>query len=127
MHGELQKVRCGACEAITPRTGPITAVSACAKCGQAGGMRPHIVLFEEIPFEMDVIERSLTVCDLFVSIGTSGNVYPAAGFVRAVRQYGRAHTIEINPADTEIGSWFQEHRRGPASVEVPKLVAELLA
>lgn len=126
MHGELVKISCRACGAVSPRNAPVTTLMSCPRCDVPGGLRPHIVLFQEMPLELDRIGKALKGCDLFVSIGTSGVVYPAAGFVEDVRRYGTAHTIEINPAETDIAPMFHEHRRGPAGIEVPKWVDEVL-
>ena len=89
-------------------------------------MRPHVVWFHEMPFEMDRIALELARCDLFISIGTSGNVYPAAGFVQEVRGYGRAHTLELNLEPSEGHSLFAEQHYGPATELVPAYVAKLL-
>ncbi|MFA0697878.1 Sir2 family NAD-dependent protein deacetylase, partial [Vibrio sp. 10N.222.49.C9] len=89
-------------------------------------MRPHIVWFGEMPLQMDRIYAAIEKADLFVSIGTSGVVYPAAGFVHDAKMHG-AHTIEINLEPSAVQSEFEEKRYGPAGVEVPKLVEELLS
>src|SRR5918995_513710 len=81
MHGELLKARCIWCEAVTEWRGDLGSENTCPSCGRVGGMRPHVVWFGEMPLEMDVIEAGLMGADLFVAIGTSGSVYPAAGFV----------------------------------------------
>lgn len=125
MHGELRKALCGRCGHREIRTGGMAVDSICPACGRAGGMRPDIVWFGEIPYRMEEIERALRDADLFVSIGTSGNVYPAAGFVHAARLAG-ARAIEINNAGTEVSGMFHEHRVGPATVEVVRWVDELL-
>ncbi|WGF89363.1 NAD-dependent deacylase [Marinivivus vitaminiproducens] len=127
MHGELLKVRCLGCQAVTLWRKDVAAVSACDACGQAGRLRPHVVWFGEMPLALDVIEAAIEACGLFIAIGTSGNVYPAAGFVDAVRRVGHAHTIEVNLDASAVTSAFDEVRRGPASVRVPELVDELLA
>lgn len=125
MHGELRKARCASCESpAVAWEEDLSTVNSCGACGRAGGMRPHIVWFGEVPLFLDEIYAALDEADLFVSIGTSGNVYPAAGFVRMLRP--RARAIELNAAGTEISAAFREHRRGPASETVPALVAELL-
>ena len=79
-----------------------------------------------MPLELDRIYDALTTCDLFVAIGTSGQVYPAAGFVETVRAAGRAHTLELNLEPSATGSLFAEQRHGPATELVPRFVAELL-
>ena len=88
-------------------------------------MRPHIVWFGEMPLRMGEIYESLEKADLFISIGTSGLVYPAAGFVHDAKLSG-AHTVEINLEPSAVESEFVEKRYGKASIEVPKLVDELL-
>ncbi len=126
MHGELLKGRCQACGTVSGWSGNMTLDSRCPGCSAAGKMRPHVVWFGEMPFEMERIEAELGRCDLFLSIGTSGNVYPAAGFVSEVRAYGRAHTAELNLEPSESRSLFAEHIYGPASQVVPAYVAKLL-
>ena len=127
MHGEILKIRCDECLAVGPRTGPINSQSECSACKLKGALRPHMVLFGEIPFHQEEIERALYQCDLFVAIGTSGQVYPAAGFIQLVRAINRAHSIEINLDPGEGKSRFAETRLGLASQLVPQLVKELLA
>lgn len=127
MHGELGKVRCTRCHHVLAWTGDCTQQSVCSECGRRPALRPHIVWFGEMPFCMEQIEAKLTECDLFLSIGTSGNVYPAAGFVDEVRAIGRAHTIEVNLEPSMGSSQFAEHRHGKAGVLVPELVKEILS
>ena len=100
--------------------------SLCPSCGVAGHVRPDIVWFGEMPYQMDAIEAALMDCDLFVSIGTSGAVYPAAGFVQTAKYRG-AHTVEINLEPSQGSLFFDERRYGMASEEVPEWVNELLA
>ena len=97
----------------------------CENCEAAGGLRPHVVWFGETPLEMGRIQQALSACDLFISIGTSGNVYPAAGFASIATGHG-IRTLEINPDETGISGVFDEHRRGPAGREVPAWVEEIL-
>jgi NAD-dependent deacetylase len=98
----------------------------CPECGEAGHVRPDIVWFGEMPYEMERIDRALMDADLFVSIGTSGNVYPAAGFVQTAKYVG-ARTLEMN-LEPSLGSWlFDESRIGKAGELVPAWVAEVLA
>ncbi len=97
----------------------------CPACGTAGRVRPDIVWFGEMPYEMERIEDALSRADLFVSIGTSGAVYPAAGFVRTARHYG-ARTLELNLEPSHGSSYFAESRAGPASKLVPAWVDEVL-
>ena len=125
MHGELLKARCTACHAVRPCREDLAATAECDRCGR-GRLRPHVVWFGEMPLGLDAIHAALAQCALFVSIGTSGGVYPAAGFVEAVRARGRAHTIEVNLEPSEVASTFAERRQGPATRLVPALVEELL-
>jgi NAD-dependent deacetylase len=123
MHGELLKARCGACEAVSPWLDDLTIEHACPACGRAATLRPHVVWFGEMPLEMDLIDRALRHADLFVAIGTSGAVYPAAGFVAEARAYGLA-TCEINLDAADNADLFDEQRLGPASETVPAWVEE---
>jgi len=125
MHGELLKARCGSCDAVHPWLDDLKVAHACPDCGRAGHLRPHVVWFGEMPFHMDDIYRALAEADLFVAIGTSGAVYPAAGFVAEARAYGVA-TCEINLEPSDNAEWFDERRYGPASEAVPAWVEELL-
>ena len=125
MHGELLKARCGSCERIHPWVDDLTVAHACPDCGRAGHLRPHVVWFGEMPLYMDDIYSALAQADLFVAIGTSGAVYPAAGFVAEARAYGVA-TCEINLEPSDNAEWFDERRYGPASEAVPAWVEELL-
>ncbi|GAA5134048.1 Sir2 family NAD+-dependent deacetylase [Alloalcanivorax gelatiniphagus] len=126
MHGELLKARCRATDALVPVDGELSPELACPVCGVPGCLRPHVVWFGEVPLEMDRIFDALAGCQRFISIGTSGNVYPAAGFVAEARGHG-AHTVELNLEPSEQATAFAEHRHGPASQRVPEYVAELLA
>ncbi|MCA3356905.1 MAG: NAD-dependent deacylase [Roseomonas sp.] len=125
MHGELQKARCLACGAVTVWEDDITADAACPACGAAGRLRPHVVWFGEIPLEMERIEAALDACGVFVAIGTSGQVYPAAGFVQAVRRQARC--VELNLEETEGTALFHEAQHGPATQIVPAFVEHMLA
>ncbi|WP_257307467.1 Sir2 family NAD+-dependent deacetylase [Geothrix campi] len=124
MHGELLKGRCLACRAVLDWPGDMDADSRCPAC-RRGQLRPHIVWFGEVPLEMERIYRALEGCALFAAIGTSGHVYPAAGFVEAVGP--EARTVELNLEPSRVADAFQEHRSGPATELVPAFVAELLA
>lgn len=125
MHGEMLKARCTRCGGIAPQEDDITLATPCFGCGRTGGLRPHVVWFGEMPFEMARISAALERCDLFLSIGTSGNVYPAAGFVAEARRAG-ARTVELNLEPSLGASLFDERRYGRASATVPAYVAELL-
>jgi NAD-dependent deacetylase len=127
MHGELLKARCTACAAVSPWRDALAATHGCPACGRAAVLRPHVVWFGEMPLELAAIDEALAACDLFIAIGTSGQVYPAAGFVEEVRRHGRAHTVELNLEPSAVDSLFAERRRGPASEVVPRYVHELLA
>ncbi len=126
MHGELLKARCLACDGVSAWTGDIEAGSRCPACAAIGRLRPHVVWFGEMPLGMDEIESALGACGLFVAIGTSGVVYPAAGFAALVRRRGRARSIEINVEPSAVRSAFDEHRQGRAGELVPALVEALI-
>ena len=125
MHGELRKARCMRCRTVQTWDDDIMADSACQSCG-AVALRPHVVWFGEIPLFMDEIEQRLTEADLFASIGTSGAVYPAAGFVQMVRAFGTAMTVELNKEPSDGAAVFADGRYGPASQVVPAFVDEIL-
>jgi NAD-dependent protein deacetylase/lipoamidase len=126
MHGEILKARCMECQGVSPWRHDMDTASRCGNCGHAGAMRVNVVWFGETPFETDRIYEALGKCDLFVSIGTSGNVYPAAGFVEEVRLAGEGHTVELNLEPSEGYSLFAERTYGPASEIVPAFVDRLL-
>ncbi len=125
MHGELLKARCAQCEAVIDWQKAQHSSDSCPVCQAVGKMRPHIVWFGEMPLSMDKIYARLMQADLFIAIGTSGAVYPAAGFVREAALNG-VHTIEINLAPSAVENEFAEKRYGKASVLVPILVDEIL-
>jgi NAD-dependent deacetylase len=126
MHGELTSGWCLACDERFAWDGPMGEGASCPDCGEKGRVRPDIVWFGEMPYEMDRIEAALQRCGLFVSIGTSGAVYPAAGFVQTARYCG-AKTVEIN-LEPSLGSYlFDESRTGRAGELVPPFVSEVLA
>ena len=125
MHGELLSALCASCCAARRWAGPMPPGSICPVCDRRA-LRPDIVFFGEMPYEMDRIDAALRRCDLFVSIGTSGAVYPAAGFVQTARFAG-ADTLELN-LDPSAGSiYFQETRLGRAATLVPQWVEEVLS
>lgn len=125
MHGEHLNAWCTACDNRVPWTGPLLDRPACSACGIAGYLRPDIVWFGEMPYRMEEIYHALSRADLFVSIGTSGAVYPAAGFVREARASG-ARTLELNMEPSQGSYWFDEARHGPATQLVPEWVEEML-
>lgn len=126
MHGELLQSLCADCGARAPCTNDLAIELGCEACGRTGGLRPDVVWFGEMPYHMDEIYDHLVETDLFLSIGTSGNVYPAAGFVMSAREIG-ARTVELNLEPSEGVSYFAEARHGPATQVVPAYVDELLA
>jgi NAD-dependent deacetylase len=126
MHGELGKVRCHDCGDVTIADGDITLELGCVACGRLGGLRPHVVWFGEMPLEMEAIHEALAAADLFVSIGTSGAVYPAAGFVSAARRAG-IPALEINLEPSDNAALFDAGRYGKASEAVPVWVEEMIA
>jgi NAD-dependent deacetylase len=124
MHGELKSALCAGCGARHRWEAPMGDGPSCPSCG-AARLRPDIVFFGEMPYDMERIDRALERADLFVSIGTSGAVYPAAGFVQTARHYG-AWALELN-LEPSAGSYlFTESRMGPASELVPAWVEEVL-
>lgn len=123
MHGELLKIRCTACDRIVRFEGDLATGAVCPGCGASGTLRPHIVWFGEMPFFMEEIGEALADAGLFIAIGTSGTVYPAAGFVAEARANG-AITLEINMEET--GGQFDGGLYGPATQTVPALVDFLL-
>ena len=126
MHGELAKGWCLRCNSRFGWSGPMGEGAQCVGCETAGMVRPDIVWFGEIPYQMERIEEALESCDLFVSVGTSGAVYPAAGFVQTARYCG-ARTLEMN-LEPSLGSFlFDESRTGRAGDLVPHWVDEILA
>lgn len=125
MHGELMKARCLSCEKSYVHHEDITLSTTCRNCGVKGKLRPDIVWFEEAVMHMEEIIDHLRLCDLFICIGTSGQVYPAAGFVDIVPLDCR--TVEINLVPTQISPLFKEHYYGKAGVEVPRFVQSLLS
>jgi NAD-dependent deacetylase len=125
MHGELSKGWCLACDERFEWRGPMGEGAECPQCAVAGQVRPDIVWFGEMPYDMERIEEALRGCDLFVSIGTSGAVYPAAGFVQTAKYCG-ARTLEINLEPSLASFMFNESRTGKAGELVPAWVDEVL-
>ncbi len=125
MHGELLKVRCATSGQVLHWQEDVKASDRCHCCQFPSVLRPHIVWFGEMPLQMDEIYAALAEADYFVAIGTSGHVYPAAGFVHEAKLQG-AHTIELNLEPSQVGSEFEEKDYGLASEVVPKFVHSLL-
>lgn len=126
MHGELLKIRCTRCDQVVDCAEDVTSATACRFCERVGTMRPDIVWFGEMPYFMDEIYERLYKAHVFAAIGTSGHVYPAAGFVQEAARHG-AETVEFNLESSEVSAAFAEHRIGPAGQTVPQWVAALLA
>lgn len=124
MHGEILKMRCVNSQLVFDIRQDLSFDTECRCCRSPGNLRPHIVWFGEMPFHMQQINQALEACDLFVSIGTSGNVYPASGFYQSAK-ISRAHTVELNLEAT--ASSFDEQHLGPATQEVPRFFDTLLA
>ena len=124
MHGELCSARCRSCGGRFPWPDDLGHLPPCPGC-RASELRPDVVWFGEVPYDLDRIQHVLGHADLFVSIGTSGAVYPAAGFVQAAAAYG-ARTLELNLVPSQGSRFFVEARHGPASELVPAWVDELL-
>ena len=125
IHGELLKKRCTHSSQVSEIRGDISVDEPCDCCSRAGTLRPHIVWFGEMPMEMQRIEMALAKCDLFVSIGTSGNVYPAAGFVALANQAG-ATTRMLNLDPSNNGTAFDQGDYGLATELVPEFVEGLV-
>lgn len=125
MHGALTSALCPACDHRWPAPLVMAPGDACPACEKPAA-RPDIVWFGEVPYDMEEIFEHLAGADIFASIGTSGNVYPAAGFVAEARRFG-ASTVEFNLEPSLVGSQFDDIRIGPASQTLPRWVAELLA
>ena len=125
MHGELNKVRCLKSDRVFEFRDEIGPTTLCECCREVGTLRPHIVWFGEMPIGLERIGAALSECDFFVAIGTSGQVYPAAGFVHQASH--RSRRIEINAEASAVSSAFSELRRGLASREVPAFVDEVLS
>jgi NAD-dependent deacetylase len=124
MHGELLKARCGGCGAVADWRGDLSRADLCAGCGRAGALRPDVVWFGEMPVGLERIEAALERADLFVAIGTSGAVYPAAGYVAEARALG-IETVEINLEPSDNAGDFDRCLYGPATETVPRFVATL--
>lgn len=125
MHGELRKARCTSCLGIPDWDADFDNETECPACNEAGGLRPHVVWFGEMPLYMDDIYAALVQCDVFAAIGTSGNVYPAAGFVEVANGAG-ASSIELNLEASNVANAFTESRYGNATEIVPQWVEDIL-
>jgi NAD-dependent deacetylase len=125
MHGRLTEQSCTACGMVAPCATDLATDMACPHCGQVGTPRPNIVWFGELPLHMAAIYEALGACDLFVSIGTSGTIHPAAGFVAEARLAG-ARTVELNLEPSACRELFTETRYGPATEIVPDFVDALI-
>ena len=127
MHGRDGEVRCMSCGTVFPSDADLSPESVCPNCRTVGELRPNIVWFGEDPMHLDKIYAALERCGLFMAVGTSGQVYPAAGFVLHVRRRARARTVELNLEPTENQTLFQEQIYGPATRIVPPYVERVLA
>ena len=126
MHGEVFRAWCMACDARCDWRDDLLPETPCPACKRTGAFRPNVVWFGETPYHMEVIGQALAAATLFVSIGTSGTVYPAAGFAALARRSG-ARTVEINLEPSEGARHFDESAHGPAGTEVPRFVERLLS
>jgi len=125
MHGELLKVRCLACLNINSWLSDVNNETICPNCNKINSLRPHIVWFGEMPLHMEKIHQLLNECSIFISIGTSGNVYPAAGFVQLATLAG-AISVELNMEPSEGANSFTDTFYGAATQIVPAYVDRLL-
>lgn len=125
MHGELARALCTSCGTRWDAPVEMHVSDVCTACGTQGVTRPDIVWFGEMPYHMDEIAEALSQVELFAAIGTSGQVWPAAGFVEEARRNG-AHCVEINLDASDVSAAFHEHLLGPASETVPAWVEQQL-
>ncbi len=125
MHGEALKALCASCRTTHVWHVDLSVTTPCPSCGRTGAMRPGVVWFGEMPYHMQRISELLGTCDLFISIGTSGNVYPAAGFAAEARAHG-AYTVELNLEPSQAASVFHQAIYGRATEIVPAYVDLLL-
>jgi len=126
MHGELLKVRCEKTSQVYETKSDVIKDTKCECCQEGGNLRPDIVWFGEMPFHMNEIENLLLNCDLFICIGTSGQVYPAAAFIDLAKEGVSCTTIEVNTEETQISAKFDNVLLGKASDQVPMLVSDIL-
>lgn len=125
MHGEILRKKCTWCNSKSDSLRDLHQADRCDSCEREGGLRPDIVWFGEVPYHLEKIDQALGDAKIFISIGTSGHVYPAAGFVEKARS-NETWCIEVNKDQTALSTRFDDQRLRAASVEVPKLVDELL-
>lgn len=126
IHGQINQIVCMNCGHVFETWGEITSEDKCEKCGVTGMLKPNIVFFGENLLYMNKVDTILKSCDLFISVGTSGVVYPAAGFVQIVKMFG-ADTVEMNMETTSNNKMFDKHIYGPAGSTLPIFVKELCA
>lgn len=126
MHGRLKEVRCIDTGKVFQWEKDLEIADKCECCGKKGNLRPNIVWFGELPVDLPLIFQALDNCDYFLSIGTSGNVYPAGGFAQHVQMRGGVTLAEFNIDDSEITHLFQQHHKGPATQTVPTFVDGLI-
>ncbi|MBP5353416.1 MAG: NAD-dependent deacylase [Alphaproteobacteria bacterium] len=126
IHGQINQIVCMNCGHVFETWGDVSSEDKCEHCGTTGMLKPNIVFFGESLLYMDQVDRLLNSCDLFVSVGTSGVVYPAAGFVQFAKMFG-ADTYEFNMEETSNNSLFDKHIYGPAGTTLPQFVQQLLA
>ncbi len=127
MHGQCNQVLCSLCGDVRHSPGDLFTDHICKACNQAGGLRPNVVWFGETPYHMDRIAQALVGCGLFISIGTSGTVYPAAGFVDLVSSTSKARIVELNLEPSKGANQYTQAYYGPASEVVPVFIEDLLA
>lgn len=126
MHGRIERAKCNSCgQGYDISYSAIEVNSSCPKCKVQGQQRPDVVWFGEMPYNLDEIQREISSCFLFISIGTSGSVYPAAGFVNMARKAG-AHTVELNLEPSDGVIQFHEAHQGKATEVVPSYVEKLM-
>ncbi len=125
IHGQINQAVCLNCGHILETFGDVDTETTCPHCGIAGMMKPNIVFFGENLLCMDKVDRLLANCDLFLSIGTSGVVFPAASFVQ-IAKYNNARTLDFNLEPTSNNYYFDKHIYGQAGTTLPAFVDELL-
>ncbi len=127
MHGEIRKLRCQNCGTVSYHEADAGLGTICIKCMKAGQMRPDVVWFGEMPYQMDLCNEALGTADIFIAIGTSGHVYPVASFAaKARRNHRYCETIEVNPAPTGSPD-YSRSIADRATRAVPELVKLLLS